>query len=158
MEKTKTKKTNPKGAVTGKKADRTAETPKPSAPRDTSADLAKKAAVDFMRRTGHLVVDENPSAAAKTREPAASFVVWDEHSDEMAFVRVVRCTTKDTAEDVKRGVRSKDFLRRMQRYAIKWSKTWDWKGKRRFDRIEVYGDDETKRPTFDWTQNAKGEI
>lgn len=121
---------------------------------------AEDVAKEFVRRSGHLVVDDDPARATGSRRPAFSFVAWDEHCDEMVFVRVVPLCDGDTADDVRPQLPTKARMARARREAKRWSEHPDmkWKGRRRFDRIAVYGKTGTDKATVDWTVGAKGEL
>lgn len=119
---------------------------------------AVEVAKGFLRGRGHLVVDDGPQLRRMFRNPATAFVAWDETTDTMAFVRVVRPRADDTAREVRRQVPTRTRMFKAWREAKRWSDDPDvrWKGNRRFDRVAVYGDERT--PTVDWTCGAKGEL
>ena len=85
-------------------------------------------------------------------------MAWDERCDEMVFVRVVSPCDDKACDD--KACDDKARMAKARREAKRWSEHPDvrWKGRRRFDRIAVYGKTGTSSATVDWTVGAKGEL
>ena len=117
------------------------------------------AALAHVKLMGHVVVDTMPSTITDFEGCVFQIVAWDERRDEMAFIRVIQCSSEnpDPATLVRTFRPTVERMRKARREAGKWcrDKRVDWKGSSRFDRIEVYG---TERRVFDWTKNVKGKL
>ena len=117
------------------------------------------AALAHVKLMDHVVVDTMPSTITDLEGCVFQIVAWDERRDEMAFIRVVQCSHEnpDPVALVRTFRPTAERMRKASREAGKWcrDKRVDWKGSRRFDRIEVYG---TERRVFDWTKNVKGKL
>lgn len=117
------------------------------------------AALAHVKLMGHVVVDVAPGTIADFGGCVFQVVAWDERRDEMAFVRVVQCSSEnpDPVTLVRAFRPTVERMRKARSEAGKWcrDKRVDWKGTRRFDRLEVYG---TERRVFDWTKSVKGKL
>lgn len=114
---------------------------------------------DHVRRNNCVVVDTMPSTITDLRDAEFQIVAWCEETDEMAFVRVLHCSSKNPDPTTLVGTfkPTAERMRKAKRDARKWcrNENMGWKGAVRFDRIEVYG---AERRVFDWTRNVKGKL
>ena len=105
-------------------------------------------AAEYLRRGGFEIVERNPRPVRSDARLEIDIVAWERASDTMVFVEVKQHARLSAYA---RRLRSVDRRKQenLRRACEAWLRANRWRGARRFDVVEVYGEPGGGRPVVD---------